>query len=289
MPHSKQTRKPVPRYATVLPVMVFAALLPFLGASLWMSLWSFGADLVLSRSAYGQSMILSVLQRKAYVPEVTLLATATGSLVCLLIMSHLDTAPRTAVPSTGKCALAVMYARAAAACAFLEILINCILLCFPEGVPFSGFRDVPPTLRAIYNTDGRLVMVLAAVFTGPVFEELVFRGLTQGRLREHGAGPCAAVAVASVMFGLYHGSLRTDIYAAFMGLVFGFLYERTGRLAVAIAGHAAGNAAVLAIELFPAAFDSRTDILFWIGVGLLVPILALAPFNAQKNARPGIP
>jgi uncharacterized protein len=69
-------------------------------------------------------------------------------------------------------------------------------------------------------------------------EEMLFRGVLQD-VFSRWLDPWAALALASVLFGLLH--LITPTYAvlaALMGAYLGWLYARTGNLLVAIATHA---------------------------------------------------
>lgn len=97
--------------------------------------------------------------------------------------------------------------------------------------------------------------VLSVVLVAPI-EEFVFRGVVQGRLREH-FGPVPAIAGSSLLFGSMHlanysGRLLPIVAGALMisviGSIFGILYERTDNLAVPILVHAAYNAILLLVS-----------------------------------------
>jgi hypothetical protein len=97
--------------------------------------------------------------------------------------------------------------------------------------------------------------VLSVILVAPV-EELLFRGVIQGRLRGR-FGPRSAIAGSSLLFGAMHlsnytGSVPPIVAGASLiaviGAVFGALYERTGNLAVPILVHAVYNVVLLAIS-----------------------------------------
>ncbi|TKR25970.1 CPBP family intramembrane glutamic endopeptidase [Natronomonas salsuginis] len=97
--------------------------------------------------------------------------------------------------------------------------------------------------------------VLSVILVAPV-EELLFRGVIQGRLRGR-FGPRSAIAGSSLLFGAMHlsnytGSVPPIVAGASLiaviGAVFGALYERTGNLAVPILVHAIYNVVLLAIS-----------------------------------------
>lgn len=86
------------------------------------------------------------------------------------------------------------------------------------------------------------------LFVAPA-EELLFRGIVQGRYRE-AFDPTAAVVVASLLFGFVHwlaligtgsGRLVYVLIAALLGLFLGIAYERTKSLLVPIVIHAGYN------------------------------------------------
>lgn len=63
---------------------------------------------------------------------------------------------------------------------------------------------------------------------GPVIEEFVFRWLILNRLRP--MGDKAAILFSALMFGLMHGNISQFFYAAAIGIVFGYIAVKTGRI-----------------------------------------------------------
>ena len=99
-----------------------------------------------------------------------------------------------------------------------------------------------------------VLTVVSFVVIAPI-EELTFRGVIQGRLRD-GYGPTTAIVVASVLFAGMHlpgltGSLvgRVALTAGLfaVSLVFGWLYERTGTLVAPWLAHGLYNASLFAL------------------------------------------
>jgi hypothetical protein len=88
------------------------------------------------------------------------------------------------------------------------------------------------------------VALLGAVLFAPIFEELIFRGLLYGSLRARLSWPVAALGSALV-FGLAHGYGATGFLSVLLsGLLWAYVYERTGSLLPCIAAHVVNNAAV---------------------------------------------
>lgn len=70
--------------------------------------------------------------------------------------------------------------------------------------------------------------ILVMVILAPMIEEYVFRKQLIDRMNAYGGR--TAVLTSALMFGLFHGNLSQFFYAFAIGLVFGYLYLRTGRL-----------------------------------------------------------
>lgn len=100
-----------------------------------------------------------------------------------------------------------------------------------------------------------LLIPLMIVLVGPA-EELVFRGLVQGTLRER-FGPVAAITLASIIFASIHfGSLTGPVGSRVLtigllvipSLIFGAIYERTNNLVVPALVHGLYNATLFALQ-----------------------------------------
>ncbi len=108
------------------------------------------------------------------------------------------------------------------------------------------------------NTTGVVVVTLVAAVGAPVFEELFFRGFLRISLAARlGTG---AVWVQALLFGLAHyqltlgwQSISVIVAIGALGVVLGFLAQRTGRLAPGMIAHGTFNLMVaLAIVFGPA-------------------------------------
>lgn len=88
--------------------------------------------------------------------------------------------------------------------------------------------------------------ILLAVILAPIFEEMIFRKLLLDRLVKYGELP--AVAASALLFGLYHGNFAQFYYAAFIGLVFAYIYVKTGRIRYSIILHMLLNFNGVALE-----------------------------------------
>jgi uncharacterized protein len=86
--------------------------------------------------------------------------------------------------------------------------------------------------------------LLGSVVFAPVFEELIFRGLLYGTLRTRLAWPVAATGSALV-FAVAHGYGAAGFVSVLLsGVLWAWVYERTGSLLPSMAAHVANNLAV---------------------------------------------
>lgn len=90
---------------------------------------------------------------------------------------------------------------------------------------------------------GVAVRLLGAVVLTPLVEEAFFRGYLQPRLIRAGLPPLLATAAAAALFGFLHDRWLAGFLA---GAAFGLVALRRGRLADAVAAHAAANATLAA-------------------------------------------
>ena len=70
--------------------------------------------------------------------------------------------------------------------------------------------------------------VLFMTVLAPLAEELLFRRALIDRMRPYGER--LAVVTSALMFALFHGNFSQFFYAFLLGLLFGYVYLRTGRL-----------------------------------------------------------
>ena len=82
------------------------------------------------------------------------------------------------------------------------------------------------TIDLILKCPPILVFALVVV-VGPIIEEFIFRKLLIDRISKY--GEVLAIVISSVAFGLFHGNFYQFFYASFLGLIFGYVYVKTGK------------------------------------------------------------
>ncbi|WP_375758322.1 type II CAAX prenyl endopeptidase Rce1 family protein [Corallococcus exercitus] len=118
-------------------------------------------------------------------------------------------------------------------------------------VQFLAQRVAPAWLRELFDAsrlfEGQAPVELALLLGGvsvaaPLCEEVFFRGLFQRALTPPApASPWRALIITSVVFSAFHLDPVGFLARAELGLLFGWLFLRTGSLWPGIAAHAANN------------------------------------------------
>lgn len=80
-----------------------------------------------------------------------------------------------------------------------------------------------------------IIMVIFA----PITEEIIFRKLLIERTVKY--GDHIAILLSGLMFGLFHGNLNQFVYAFALGLCYGFIYVKTGKVRYTILLHMLNN------------------------------------------------
>ena len=92
------------------------------------------------------------------------------------------------------------------------------------------------------------MLVFMTVIAAPLTEEVFFRGLLQGALRDR-FGPVRAVVISSLAFAMVHFQVVQFPALLVIGVVHALLVLATGRLGAALWSHVAFNAATVVVLL----------------------------------------
>ena len=118
--------------------------------------------------------------------------------------------------------------------------------------------DSEEALKQLSNnpiiSSGTVVRIITVGILPAVFEELLFRKFLIDRTIRH--GEFISCAMSGIMFGLWHGNFQQFFFAFFIGVLFAFVYIRTGNIIYTMIMHASVNLVTstvtveLIIELF---------------------------------------
>lgn len=125
------------------------------------------------------------------------------------------------------------------------------LLCYPAVLIVNAIigrlrgqapESVNPLLEQFMQATPLRLTALAClvVVVGPIFEELLFRGWLLGSLRKFW-GDSKALVVSSTLFALIHGDPWATPALFVLGMVFGWVYLKTGSLFGSILLHGMWN------------------------------------------------
>ena len=106
----------------------------------------------------------------------------------------------------------------------------------------SNLVTPEPVVNPLMNltSSGTIVQrLIFMVILAPVIEEYIFRKQLIDRLHIYGGRQ--AVILSGIMFGLFHGNFSQLFYAAALGILFGYVYLKTGKLRYTIGLHMTVN------------------------------------------------
>lgn len=151
--------------------------------------------------------------------------------------------------------------------------------------PFEGdYHAEKGALSFVLN------LITYAVLPG-VVEEFLYRGWILGALQP--CGERRALVLSALLFGLAHGNLTQLPFAFLLGLLFGYVYLRTGRLWVGVVIHFLNNAMSVVIDS-ASLYLSENGVLVLqytmfgvlIGLGIVAGLLLTAHPAFAQTTRP---
>ena len=141
----------------------------------------------------------------------------------------------------------------------------------------SEFLNLPDMMQDTFLGMSRnLFGILSITIMAPLVEELLFRGAIQGYMLRKGMKPITAILIASVIFGIVHMNPIQIPFAFAIGMIFGWLYYRTGSVVPGIIGHFINNsiACIQMATLTKEEFNIKT--IEWLGEGPTYALFALS-------------
>nr|WP_299385349.1 CPBP family intramembrane glutamic endopeptidase [Allomuricauda sp.] len=125
---------------------------------------------------------------------------------------------------------------------FLKVLRSFITVETPdiEGLMFNA----APEIIAMLRTYGFGISFLAVALFGPIYEEIIFRGVVLGSVEKQ-LGFVTANIIQAAMFATIHYNFKLFLYYFVFGLITGYYAKRTGGLITGIVLHVINNFFVL--------------------------------------------
>lgn len=149
-----------------------------------------------------------------------------------------------------------------------QFACNIIMLVFQQIFPsvFDQYVELMEGLD-IHVLPAWAMLFIVAVWS-PLAEELVFRAMVFRTLRK-GFSFVPAALISSIAFGAYHMNWVQAVYAAALGVLLAYTYEKTNSLLGCYLFHLAFNFSSYAIEALQSAAGVLPDVV----LGLLVLVI----------------
>lgn len=133
--------------------------------------------------------------------------------------------------------------------AFTEVPGRTLLLCIPLVLSAMFVLNTLVEWLALPNwgeetfiaMSGNVWGILSIAVGAPLVEELLFRGAVMGHLTRAGYSPTEVIVWSAVIFGVFHLNPAQIPFAFLLGLLFGWLYYRTGSLVPGMLCHFINN------------------------------------------------
>ena len=124
--------------------------------------------------------------------------------------------------------------------------------------------------------------ILSLAFFGPLLEEVLFRGAIQGLLMHYFNRPWPAIILSALVFGVFHMNPVQIVYATLLGIVFGWIYYRTGSLLSVIVGHVLNNSLAVVTTVLYGAAEEQAVAGSSVGIAGFVLFAALSLYLAAQ-------
>ena len=141
----------------------------------------------------------------------------------------------------------------------------------------SEFIGLPDLMQDTFRAMSRNVFgIISIAIMAPLVEELLFRGAIQGYMLRKEMKPLHAILIASAIFGIVHMNPIQIPFAFAIGLIFGWVYYRTGSVVPGIIGHFINNSIACLQMATLTEEEFNTTTIEWLGVGPTYALFAIS-------------
>ena len=107
--------------------------------------------------------------------------------------------------------------------------------------------EIGTELANMLFSSNMVIRIITVGIMPAIFEELLFRKFLIDRTIRH--GEFISCAMSGIMFGLWHGTFQQFFFAFFIGVLFAFVYIRTGNIIYTMIMHASMNLVTATVTL----------------------------------------
>lgn len=138
---------------------------------------------------------------------------------------------------------------------FIGLIVTTVLRSI-TGLTFTS------SVNMLILNSNKLYIILFAVILAPIVEEFLFRKLLIDRIVKYGELP--AILLSGLLFGLFHGNFQQFFYADFLGMIFAYVYIKTGKLRYSISYHMIINfiGSIIPLLIFSGIDDATKQAIF---------------------------
>lgn len=184
--------------------------------------------------------------------------------------------------------------------AFIEVPRRVLLICVPLVLSAMYVLNVLVEWLQLPNWGENTFLamsrdpwgILCIVVGAPLTEELLFRGAVMNHLHRKGYSATSTIVWSAIIFGVFHLNPAQIPFACLLGLLLGWLYERTGSLVPGMLCHFINNTlGVISLQQGDAETSMQdwmggNTAFLWIGVIVALVIFAITFTYAYKNLKP---
>ncbi|MCI8402444.1 MAG: CPBP family intramembrane metalloprotease [Lachnospiraceae bacterium] len=144
----------------------------------------------------------------------------------------------------------------------------------------SGLVEIDPAyqqVREILYSAPLAIQLAGTGLIAPLCEELIFRGLLHNRLKEYTPVKTACI-LSALAFAVYHGNMVQGMYAAVLGFLMAYVYEKYHSFLAPFLFHATANTVAVLItetEWFDFLYVNKAMVLLSGLLGIVVMVLGV--------------
>ena len=154
------------------------------------------------------------------------------------------------------------------------VSIKTVLYCLPLVIGsllasniISEFMELPNIYEDLFSRLSRNAFgFISIALTGPIAEEMLFRGAIEGFFLRKGIKPVTAIVVSAIIFSIIHANPAQIFFAFILGLIFGWMYYRTGSIIPSVVGHVFNNTVSVSIMALSSPEDMNKTTVETIGL-----------------------
>ncbi|MBO4398124.1 MAG: CPBP family intramembrane metalloprotease [Bacteroidaceae bacterium] len=136
---------------------------------------------------------------------------------------------------------------------------SCAMLLLISGWLPEEFLENDPDLFMIITPSTWVLSLLLIGILGPIFEEIMCRGVLIGGLLKIKCPVWTAIILSGIIFGALHGMIIMFLGCTIFGIITGWLYYRTQSLIPGIIMHIINNSIVVGVILLGCQYTDSTE------------------------------